>query len=162
MDDTSNLQTALEVYTDGTYKNGKAVWAFIVIKDETILYSNTGSVTDTTAIQQMWNVAAEIEAATQAINWAINNNKNIILISDYKGIQGWASTWKTNNKWTEAYAKLAKENNDKISEFKYVKGHSKNKWNNYVDKLAFEHLSLKEKENNEQTFSRLGTSKCDS
>ena len=136
---------SVEVYTDGSYKDGIATWAFIVIQDDKIFHSDSGTVTDDTMVSELWNVAGELEAARQAIKWAVDTNTNIILISDYQGIQGWATTWKTNTTWTEAYAKYAKENKDKISEFRYVRAHSKNSWNDYVDKLAFERLSLKRK-----------------
>ena len=133
---------SIEVYTDGSYRDGLATWAYIVVQNDKILYSDSGTVTDNEMATTMWNVAGEIEAATQAIKWAVDTNTNIILISDYQGIQGWATTWKTNTKWTEAYAKYAKENKEKISEFKYVRAHSRNKWNDHVDKLAFERLNI--------------------
>jgi len=99
---------------------------------------------DEEAVKQMWNVAGEIEAATRAIKYAVETDTTITLISDYQGIQGWATDWKANNPWTQAYAEYARQHENKISEFKFVKGHSKNKWNTYVDELAYKRLSLQE------------------
>jgi len=138
-----SLLPEYEIYTDGSHKDGKAAWAFVVVSqpDDIKIHEDSGLVKDTAAVAQMWNVAAEIEAAMHAIKWAVDNRREVTLISDYQGIQGWANDWTTNNQWSAAYAKYAKENSHLISEFVYVKGHSKNKWNDYVDKLAFKHLS---------------------
>jgi ribonuclease HI len=127
-----------EAYTDGSHKEGQASWAFVILKQpgEVIVHEAYGMVLDTESVLQMWNVAGEIEAAIQAIKWAIDNKSEIKLISDYMGIKGWAEGWKTNNPWSEKYAQFVKENKNKLSDIIYVKAHSKNKWNNYVDKLA--------------------------
>ena len=140
-DSTSN--NTYEIYTDGSHKDGKAAWAFIVVlqPNNLVVHEASGLVQEEEAVKQMWNVIAEIEAATQAIKWAVTTETEVTLISDYKGIQGWANDWKTNNQWTQAYAVYAKENKKYISEFKYIKGHSKNEWNNYVDRLAFKRLA---------------------
>lgn len=90
--------------------------------------------------EYLWNVAGEIEAAIAGISWALCNDEQIILISDYQGIQGWANNWKTNNEWSHYYAEYTKRNKQNISEFKFVRSHSKNKWNDFVDELAFKQL----------------------
>jgi len=132
-----------EVYTDGSYKDGRAAWAFIVVvqPQDAVCHEASGIVEDQEAVDRIWNVAAEIEAATKAIDWAIETDTKIVLVSDYQGIQGWATDWKTNNQWSTAYSKYAKENVEQISEYRFVKGHSKNKWNDYVDELAYKRLS---------------------
>jgi ribonuclease HI len=137
-----------EIYTDGSHSNGVASWAFVVVlqpKDISV-HEAYGIVEDKFAVWKLWNVAGEIKAATQAIKWAVNTKTKVDIISDYEGIQGWAADWKTNNPWTAVYSKFAKENKIYVSEFKYVKAHSKNKWNDYVDELAKNHLK-KETEN---------------
>lgn len=133
-----------EIYTDGSFRNGRAAWAFIVVIQplDQVVHEASGIVEDTQAVEQIWNVAAEIEAAMRAIKYAKDTETVVTIISDYQGIQGWADNWKTNNIWSEAYANFAKENKEIISEFKFVKGHSKNKWNDYVDELALKRLSL--------------------
>lgn len=146
MSQSPQVDNYYEVYTDGSYRDGIAAWAFIVVIQplDQVVHEASGLVEDTEAVKRIWNVAAEIEAATKAINWAIETDTKIILVSDYQGIQGWANDWSTNNQWSSAYSKYAKENIEQISEYRFVKGHSKNKWNDYVDQLAFKRLSLKE------------------
>jgi ribonuclease HI len=141
-----NNETTYEIYTDGSYKDGKAAWAFIVVvqPQDVICHEEYGMVEDQEAVNKIWNVAGEIEAAKKAIKWAIETDTKITLISDYQGIQGWANDWTTNNQWSSAYSKYAKENVEQISEYRFVKGHSKNKWNDYVDKLAYKQLNSKE------------------
>ncbi len=142
------ISKTYEIYTDGSHnRNRMASWAFVVVvqPDDVSIHEAYGIVEDRLAVIKLWNVAGEIEAATQAIKWAVDTKTEANLISDYEGIQGWAADWKTNNPWTEAYSSLAKENKNYISEFKYVKAHSKNKWNDYVDKLASEQLKKETK-----------------
>ncbi len=143
------MEEIYQVYTDGSYQNGKAAWGFVVVLQptNTMIYEESGIVEDKEAVAQIWNVAAEIEAAIKAIDWAVKNEKQIILISDYQGIQGWADNWRTNNEWSAAYSFYAKKNKKFVKEFKFVKGHSKNQWNEYVDKLVFNELNKKENKN---------------
>ena len=146
MSHTPLVENYFEIYTDGSHRDGVASWAFIVVvqPQDQVCHEESGLVEDKEAVKIMWNVAGEIEAAIKAIKWAVDTETEITLISDLQGIQGWANGWKTNNLWTKAYADYAEENRKQISEFRYVKGHSKNKWNDYVDNLAFKRLSLKD------------------
>jgi len=132
-----------EIYTDGSHRDGVASWAFVVVlqPNDVSIHEAYGLVDNKEAVNAIWNIAGEIEAAVRAIKWAVDTNTIVTLISDYQGIQGWANDWATNNEWSMAYAKYAKENLQQISEFKFVQGHSKNKWNDYVDGLAFKCLS---------------------
>jgi len=146
MSQAQQVDNYYEVYTDGSHRDGIASWAFVVVVQplDTVCMESSGLVEDTEAVEKMWNVAGEIEAAKKAIKWAIETDTKIILISDYQGIQGWSEDWKTNNQWTTDYANYVNENRKQISEFKFVRGHSKNKWNDYVDELAFKRLSPKD------------------
>ncbi len=148
MEESSKTKT-YEIYTDGSHNFNKiASWAFVVVvqPDNVSVHEASGIVEDVIAVRALWNVAGELEAAMQGIKWAVETKTPVTLISDYEGIQGWAADWKTNNPWTMEYAKFAKKNKFYIGEFKHVKGHSKNKWNDYVDRLAGE-LLKKETEN---------------
>lgn len=144
MDDSSLVN--YEIYTDGAHRNGVASWAYVVVKqpEDVAVHEATGRVENKLAVQAIWNIAGEIEAAVKAIKWAVDTNTVVTLISDYQGIQGWAKDWATNNEWSAAYAKYVSENEQQISEFRFVRGHSRNKWNDYVDELAYKSLSLKE------------------
>jgi len=87
----------------------------------------------------MRNVAGEIAAARHAVEYAIQQNKKHILICyDYLGIENWATeTWKTNNPHTEAYAAFMKKSMRKIQiDFRHIKSHTGDKYNDMADKLA--------------------------
>ena len=136
-------ENVYEIYTDGAHKSRRASWAFVVVIQplDLAVHEAYGLVEDPFAVFKLWSVAGELEAATQAIKWALETDTKIAsLISDYEGIQGWAEDWNTNNAWTIKYAKLIKENRNHILELKHVKAHSDNKWNEYVDRLASEQL----------------------
>lgn len=90
-----------------------------------------------------WNIQGECEAALESIRWAISEGYNKIAIYyDYQGIGSWANReWKAKNDYTKSYVQKFDELNRHIEiDFVKVKGHSKNKWNDWADKLARESL----------------------
>lgn len=87
----------------------------------------------------MRNVAGELLAARGAINAAIRHGcESIHLFYDYKGIECWAKgEWKTNKPGTKKYKKEIDEMSEVIEiNFRKVKAHSNNKYNDLVDLLA--------------------------
>ena len=87
----------------------------------------------------MKNVAGEIIASLMAIDWAWKNEYSVInVFHDYVGVEKWATgEWETNTGLGQFYVKSinAKKEIIKIN-FIHVKGHSNNKYNNIVDRLA--------------------------
>lgn len=139
------MEKIYKAYTDGSYKEKTAAWAFVIIdEDDVILHEESGLVTDLEAVEKIWNVAAEIAAATHAIQWAVDNLKKIDIVTDYQGIVGWSKNWKTKNIWSANYADFVKKHKAYINDIIYVKGHTINKWNIYVDRLAYNRLQNKE------------------
>lgn len=132
----------MKAYTDGAFKYEKAVYAFVIIDDHDdnkIIYEEVGEA-DSAAAKLIWNIIGELEAVTRAIEWALRNDHKLELYFDLQGVKGWAEGWKTHNQWTRAYAEFMKNHKDAVTKFNWVKGHSGNKWNTYVDKLAYQEL----------------------
>jgi len=87
------------------------------------------------------NVAGEVKASELAIEKAIEDKKDqIIIYHDYQGIASWANgDWKTNNDLTKAYKNFIDQAKKKIKiDFVKVKGHSNDKNNDKADLLAKE------------------------
>lgn len=123
------------VYTDGSYVDGRYAWAYAFIKDDEVVYEDS-DVGRNPAAATMRNVAGEIAAALYAVKRAAQMGVKIRLLHDYAGIAFWVTgEWRANNEFTKAYAKLMNEYKG-IYVFEKVKGHSGNKFNDYVDKKA--------------------------
>lgn len=85
------------------------------------------------------NVAAELEAVKESINWALQYNKSKISIYyDYEGIEKWANgQWKANKAITKEYARFIKEKGAILQiEFIKVPAHSGVQFNEEVDAIA--------------------------
>ena len=85
------------------------------------------------------NVAGEVKASELAIEKAIEDKKDqIIIYHDYQGIASWANgDWKTNNDLTKSYKRFIDQARKKIKiDFVKVKGHSNDKNNDKADQLA--------------------------
>lgn len=128
-----------EIYTDGSYnpQNNIGSWAYVILKDEHIVKEETGKVKEKFLPSR--NIGGECTAVLRALLYCSKNNiKNVEINHDLEGVQKWAQgQWKTNTDITKIYVewfhKLTKD--IKVS-FVQVKGHSNNKWNEYVDRLA--------------------------
>ena len=85
------------------------------------------------------NVAGEIMAVLNAIDWACKNGYNqISIFYDYEGIGKWATgEWKTKTTLSSYYKRYIDDKKGIISiEFIKVSGHSNNKYNDRADELA--------------------------
>lgn len=129
----------MEVYTDGScyFKTKQGGWAFCIIRDDGIVFEQSQKESDTT-ISRM-----EVWAAIQALAW-IKNKKldDSSLIKIYSDSQylvktmneGW-NKFRNNYDLWQILDQLV-ESFPQGVEFCWVKGHAKNKWNDYVDGLA--------------------------
>ena len=91
------------------------------------------------------NVSGEVLGAQKAVEFAINKGyKEVTIAYDYQGIESWAlGTWKRNNKVTSQYNSFMQEKMKFIKiNFKKIKGHSGNKYNDIADKLAKSALGI--------------------
>lgn len=129
----------VKAYVDGSYNIETKQYGSGVV----ILYQNKKEVFSIVGekdnLCEMRNVAGEIKGAEFAIDYAIKQKSDkIIIYHDYEGIEKWCTgAWKTNKEGTKKY----KEFYDKAKEliiigFVKVKAHSGDKFNEEADVLA--------------------------
>ena len=134
-------------FVDGSYnpKNGLVGSAFIYIKDGIITNSTAvNSATDSMGLKEEWssmrNVAGEIKAVLEVLNFCKTKNiKNITICYDYQGIECWANGyWKTKNELTYNYAKEIRKMRIDGYDIKFVKvkAHTGIRFNENVDLCA--------------------------
>lgn len=127
----------LRIYVDGSYisGHGPAGWAFAVI-DNGVKVAHGSGVTADDAISR--NIDGEITAALEAMKWLSMNNREGTIYHDYEGIARWAlGQWQAKSAIAQAYVKESRPYLHLVH-FAKVKGHSGDKWNDYVDRLARE------------------------
>lgn len=150
----------MKLYTDGAATmrkiNGEYVreaggWAFAFIENDTLTYFNSGHKDNTT------NNEMELTAIYEGLKYFANSAAPAQQLEVYSDsayciniYTQWAAGWQKRG-WTrkgnqpienlELIKKtwqLLEQLNNKFYDIKFikVKGHSTNKWNNYVDKMA--------------------------
>lgn len=129
----------MDFYVDGSYnKNtGYYGWAYVAVKGDSIVHQNSGSSTKANSI---WSIAGELSATMNAIKYAYDTKVfSITIYYDYEGIGEWAEgRWRTKNMYTKQYVEFIDKYKNKGMNIKFCKiqGHSGNKYNDIVDKLA--------------------------
>ncbi|HWQ40973.1 MAG TPA: ribonuclease H family protein [Desulfosporosinus sp.] len=137
-------QIDFEVYTDGSYSNGKYSYGYAFVKDGQVIFESKGVGEDLEAAS-MRNVAGELAAVVHAVEKAKTLEARIRIYHDYSGISLWVTgDWQAKNKFTQAYVAFMREH-DGLYEFKKVTGHSGDRFNDYVDRLAKEALGISTK-----------------
>lgn len=133
----------VKAYVDGSYRNKKAAWAFVVIKDDNVIHEACGVINDE-QVNLGHQIGGECQSVLKALQWAAEHNKQLIIYYDYIGLMKWVADiirprckpWRTNKEYTVAYRKTCLVYRDYIKDFVKVKSHSGVKWNEYVDSLA--------------------------
>ena len=134
----------IKIYTDGACSGnpGKGGWAAIILNSDLNESSISGSESNTT------NNRMELLAAIMALK-KIKKKSDITIFTDSKyvkdGITDWIKKWKLNN-WKNSNKKPVKNKDLWIKlnalcqknnvTWKWVKGHSNNKYNDLADELA--------------------------
>jgi len=133
-----NPDKVIDIFVDGSFNGQNYSWAFAAYKGNQLIYTDSGVGNDAEAIS-MRNVAGELAAAVKAIEWGKKEALEAVIIHhDYMGIAAWANgDWKTNNKFTQAYAAFVKPYLS-VVRFNKVAGHTGVEGNELVDKLAGE------------------------
>lgn len=129
---------AIVAYVDGSYNKGANTYGsgiVFIAGDEVTEFSILGR---DSVMLKMWNVAGEVEAAMFAVRYAIQHKfDKITVYYDYNGISGWAGGWRANEPGAKRYKEFIVYAKNQISiEFKKVKAHSGNQYNDMADKLA--------------------------
>ena len=141
-----NLHEGLHIYVDGSFAvdKGNFSYGLVAIEDGEVIFEDNGIGFDEEAIA-LRNVSGEVLGAQKAVEFAINKGyKEVTIAYDYQGIESWAlGTWKRNNKVTSQYNSFMQEKMKFIKiNFKKIKGHSGNKYNDIADKLAKSALGI--------------------
>ena len=133
-----------EVYTDGSYCKGRYSYGYAFIKHGEVVFESNGVGEDLEAAS-MRNVAGELAAVVHAVEKAKTLKARILIYHDYSGISHWVSgDWQAKNKFTQAYVEFMKAHHG-LYEFRKVAGHSGDRFNDYVDRLAKEALGISTK-----------------
>ena len=137
------MENKIIIYTDGACKGnpGPGGWGAVIIdnNNEIELFGKKENTT---------NNIMEMTAAIKALEY-FKNNKKIILYTDSNylklGITNWIHNWKKNN-WINSKKKSVKNKSywitlDELNtlhtvEWKWVKAHNGDKYNERADKLA--------------------------
>lgn len=125
-----------EVYVDGSFINGATGYGAVILANGKVVDELSGSV-DASEVNGTRQVAGELAAVKEALNWCLEHSVNEISIYyDYLGIEKWATgKWKTNQALTKEYARFVRECPIKIRWHK-VDSHTGDRWNDRADALA--------------------------
>lgn len=139
-------EEGLTAYVDGSFSLEKKNYSYgmVCIENGEVIFTDKGVGIDQNAIA-LRNVSGEVNGAMKAVEYAIENRfKQITIVFDYQGIESWAlGTWKRNNDITKNYNEFMQDKMKEIKiNFKKVKGHSGDKFNDIADKLAKEALGI--------------------
>lgn len=128
----------IDVYVDGSYKNGKVGWGTVIVKSNEV-YGVFNGVVDEKEVDGSRQVAGELKAVKEAVFWAKQQNVHELNIYyDYKGIEAWVTgEWKAKKPVSQNYKNYIMKSKIKLNWFK-VKSHSGNKFNDMADELAKE------------------------
>jgi len=137
----TTVDVDFDVYTDGSYSNGRYSYGYAFVKDGEVIHENNGVGEDLEAAS-MRNVAGEIAAVRHAVEKAKSLNVRIRIYHDYSGISHWVTgDWQAKNKFTQAYVAFMRAHHG-LYEFSKVTGHSGDRFNDYVDLLAKQALGI--------------------
>ena len=142
---SENTENAVEIYVDGSYHAATKEFSYgmvVLVDGKEEKFSR--KMTDP-ELAQMRNVAGEIKGSEAAMQYALDHKiPSIIIYHDYQGIASWCNgDWKANKPGTIAYRDFYRKTSQKIKiQFRKVKGHSNDKYNDMVDQLAKEALGI--------------------
>lgn len=129
------------IYVDGSYNQDTNQYGYgVYMKKENSDFEQIYTGSDT-CVEKGRNVEGEVSAATVGLLKAKELGfKDVVVCYDYEGIAKWGlGQWKTNKGYTTRYATFVKNLFEKEGMqivFHHTKGHTGNKGNEYVDKLA--------------------------
>ncbi len=140
-ENVGNTASEAVAYVDGSFNSVVKEFTYgAVIFWNNKEYHFSGRFNDE-ELAKMHNVAGELKGSEKAIEFALENNINSIIIHhDYEGIAKWCTNeWKAKKEGTKAYKNFYDNAKEKVKiKFVKVKAHSGDKYNELADKLAKE------------------------
>jgi ribonuclease HI len=136
----------LSAYTDGGFnlETKLGSWAFIIVKNDEIIFKNKGIITDKET-NLGFQVGAECQAVVESLKWAKENQVKLNVFYDFANLRFWLADiwgekpWKTNKIYTIEYRKKVLELRENLANMVKVKAHAGifgDKWNEFVDQYA--------------------------
>lgn len=131
----------IDIYVDGSFKDGKVLWGYIVVLNEEIVHSDNGEIIDPAVVEGR-QVGGECQAVIEALKYCKQYDHRADIYFDYIGLRAWIADcwdekpWKTNKVYTKKYRAFCLDHRQYFDNFVKVKSHSGNKWNDEVDKLV--------------------------
>lgn len=135
-------ESALEIYTDGSFKEGRGSWSFVVVRDGVLLQQGSGMSNKTTCTRM------EFRAAIEALR-TLPPGTTATIFSDSRVLVDtmtlWLSDWKLNG-WVkkagqpipsvDQVQELDFLNQQHTIAWKWIKAHSGIVFNEYCDQLC--------------------------
>lgn len=132
-------QDTLVAYVDGSYHVGTKEFSYGMV----LLYQGreeqVSQKVDEPELAEMRNVAGEIKGAEAAMAYAVEHHiPKLVIYHDYEGIAKWCTgAWQTKKEGTKAYKQYYDSIKEQVQiEFRKVKGHSGDRYNDLADLLA--------------------------
>lgn len=129
----------VDIYTDGSFREGNYSWAYVVYENSQEIFADSGIGKNEEALS-MRNVAGELSAVMRALNWAKKQGdiEKLNIYHDYEGVRAWVNgSWKAKNPFTQQYAAFMRPfYSTGFVVFNKVTGHSGNRGNERADELA--------------------------
>lgn len=129
-------------YVDGSYNEelNQAGWGLVILRNGEMIDALKGTIKEGELDLSQRNIVGELIGAIATIQQAKQRKiKEYTLCFDLEGIESWVTgDWNAENQLTQGYKNImlkAMNEGLKIT-FNKVKGHSGDKWNDYVDNLA--------------------------
>lgn len=138
--------TELHIYVDGSYdiSTQRFSYGMVVVSGGNVIETSSNVYNDP-SFASMRNVTGEIMGAMTAMQYCQDNRiDEVVIYYDYDGIAKWPlREWKTNKDGTRMYVSYYDKMKQNINiQFKHIKSHSGDKYNEMADKLAREAIGL--------------------
>lgn len=124
--------STVELYTDGSFKNGRGSWAFVAVRNGCAVQEASGCSKQTTSLRM------EIQAAIEAIK-SIPEKSRAVLYTDCRILTEFVFSGKkceTQTPNADLLIELVRLNESKQIEWKWVRAHSGVVFNERCDQLC--------------------------
>lgn len=130
------------IYTDGSYEESinKSSWAAVILTGKK--EKHLSGIINNPELMKSRNIVGEVFAVIKGLEYCKKKNiKKVAIFHDYEGLKYWATReWRAREGISKLYIERLNEFDDIKTEYYWVKGHSKIKYNELADKLAYDAL----------------------